>query len=237
MSPCFVCAAERHKIEDCPVFTSMIPNKRAETIFSNNRCMTCLFGLNHTSKDCRKKKFVKCTTAGCQKPQSHPTLLHGSTFNIKKFIEDKKKDESYATATTSSTVESASEVNRALNSSSTDSTLFKLVPVRVTSGSISIDTYPFIDSGSKSTLIRTDLSKQLGLTGSLTCLRVTTYDGNEKKVKAVKLKFTLFSRDQSAKFVVNGYSLDELQFASNPTIDETTRQSWTHFNGLNLPHI
>ena len=40
---CFVCAAERHKIEDCPVFTSMIPNKRAETIFSNNHCMTCLF--------------------------------------------------------------------------------------------------------------------------------------------------------------------------------------------------
>ena len=59
MPPRFVCAAERHKIEDCTVFTSMIPNKRAETIFSNNRCMTCLFGLNHTSKDCRKKKFVE----------------------------------------------------------------------------------------------------------------------------------------------------------------------------------
>ena len=38
-----VCAAEWHKIEDCPVFTSIIPNKRAETIFSNNHCMTCLF--------------------------------------------------------------------------------------------------------------------------------------------------------------------------------------------------
>jgi len=81
----------------------MIPNKRAETIFSNNRCMTGMFGLNHTIKDCRKKKFVKCTTAGCQKPQSNPTLLYGSTFNIKKFIEYKKKDAGYATATTSST--------------------------------------------------------------------------------------------------------------------------------------
>ena len=186
MSPCFVCAAERHKIEDCPVFTSMIPNKRAETIFSNNRCMTCLFGLNNTSKDCRKKKFVKCTTAGCQKPQSHPTLLHGSTFNIKKFIEDKKKDEGYATATTSSTVESTLEVNRALNSSSIGSTLFKLVPVRVTSGPNSIDTYEFIDSGSQSTLIRTDSSKQLDLKSNLTILRVTTYDGHEKQVKAEK---------------------------------------------------
>ena len=58
MLPCFVCAAKRHKIEDCSAFTSMIPNKRAETIFRNNRYMTCLFGLNHTSKDCRKK-FVK----------------------------------------------------------------------------------------------------------------------------------------------------------------------------------
>ena len=107
----------------------------------------------------------------------------------------------------------------------------------MTSGQNSFDTYAFIDSGSKSTLIRTDLSKQLGLTGNLTCLRVTTYDGNEKKVKAVKVKFTLYSRDQSAKFVVNGYSLDELQIASNPTIDETTRQSWAHLNGLNFPHV
>ena len=103
--------------------------------------------------------------------------------------------------------------------------------------STSIDTYAFIDSGSKSTLIHTDLSKQLGLTGNLNCLHVTTYDGNEKKMKAVKVKFTLFSRDQSAKLVVNGYSLDVLQIASNPTIDETTRQSWTHLNGLNFPHV
>ena len=36
---------------------------------------------------------------------------------------------------------------------------------------------------------------------------------------------------------VNGYSLDELQIASNPTIDDTTRQSWTHLNGLNFPHV
>ena len=43
-------------------------------------------------------------------------------------------------------------------------------------------------------------------------------------MKAVKVKFTLFSRDQSAKFVVNGYALDELLIASNPTIEETTRQ-------------
>ena len=78
---------------------------------------------------------------------------------------------------------------------------------------------------------------QLGLTGKLTCLRVTTYGGNEKKVKAVKVKFTLFSRDQSVKFVVSGYSLDELQIVSNPSIDETTRQSWTHLNGLNFPHV
>jgi len=134
-------------------------------------------------------------------------------------------------------VESASDENRALNSSSNGSALFKLVPVRVTSGSTSIDTYAFIDTGSKSTLIHTVLSKQLGLTGNLTCLHVTTYDGNEKKMKAVKVKFTLFSRDQSAKLVVNGYSLDMLQIASNPTIDETTRQSWTHLNGLNFPHV
>jgi len=46
----------------------------------------------------------------------------------------KNDDEGYSTATTSKTVESASEVNRALNSSSIGSSLFKLVLMRVTSG-------------------------------------------------------------------------------------------------------
>ena len=94
----------------------------------------------------------------------------------------------------------------------------------------SIDKYAFIDSGSKSTLIRTDLSKQLGLKGKLTFSRIITYDGQEKQVKAVKVKITLYSRDQSSKFLVNGYSLDELQIASNPTIDENFLNSWTHLN-------
>ena len=142
---CFVCSAERHKIENCPAFASMTPNKRAEFIFNSNRC---LFRTNHLSKDCRRKTSSKCNASGCKKPKSHPTLLHGSTFDIKKYIED-KKDDRYATA--SSSVESTKEVNRALHISSNGSTLFKLVPVRVTSGSTSIDTYAFIDNGSKST--------------------------------------------------------------------------------------
>ena len=71
----------------------------------------------------------------------------------------------------------------------------------------------------------------------MTCLRVTTYDGQEKQVKVVKVKFTLYSRDQSSKFLVNGYSLDELQIASNPTIDETTLKSWTHLNDLEFPDV
>ena len=92
-------------------------------------------------------------------------------------------------------------------------------------------------SGSKSTQIRTDLSKRLGLKGNLTCLRVTTYDEQEKQVKAVKVKFTLYWRDQSSKFLVNEYSLDELQIASNPTLDETNLKSWTHLNDLKFPHV
>ena len=165
----------------------MTPNKRADFIFNGNHCMTCLFGTNHLSKDFRQKSVIKCNASGCKKPKSRPTLLHGSTFDIKKYIEDNKKDDGYATACSS--VESTTEFNRALKSSSKRSTLFKLVPVRATSGSTSIDTYAFIDSGSK------------------------------------------------AKLVVNDYSLDELQIASNPLIDETTRQSWTHLNGLNFPHV
>ena len=144
---CFVCSAERHKIKNCQAFASMTSNKRAEFMSNGNRCMTCLFETNHLSKDCRRKTFIKCNASGCKKPESHPTLLHGSTFDIKKYIEDKKKDDGYVTA--SSSVESTTEVNRALNSSSNGSTLFKLVPVRVTSGSTSIDTYAFIDSDSK----------------------------------------------------------------------------------------
>ena len=79
--------------------------------------------------------------------------------------------------------------------------------------------------------------QQLGLKRNLTCPRVTTYDGQEKEVKAVKVKISLYLRDQSSKFLVNGYSLDELQIASNPTIDETFLNSWTHLNDLKFPHV
>jgi len=154
---CLVCKDAKHYINECPSFTAMSP------IFKANRCPRCAVGLDHTARTC--KKSVRCTVGGCSKPGQHITLLHGSTFKIK------KSTENHPTTAQSSTVDpedpaTTTETEHATSMRITTQSgpivrqkaLFKVVPVCLQAGNQSFNTFAFLDTGSDNTLIKKEVA-------------------------------------------------------------------------------
>ena len=212
----------------------MSPTKRAETTYDAGRCLKCAVGLNHTSRTC--KKAVRCTVEGCDKPWHHISLLHGSTFKIKK----KSTDSGTAATTTpaavavpeggASTAACHSCLVTPSGTSAARKTLFKVVPVRLVAGEKSFYIFAFLDSGSDTTFIRQDVAKtKLGLGESTIKLLVKTYDGTKKEVDTYAVDFELGTRDGKKKIAVRrAYTVERLNIAPNPPVNELPMDScWT----------
>ncbi|XP_057377898.1 uncharacterized protein LOC130699710 [Daphnia carinata] len=240
---CFVCKEPIHRIEECNTFRQMSPTQRAETVFKAGRCLRCLTG-KHTSRVCRLKS-IRCTVEGCKNP-GHSTLLHGSEFSTKtnastssdykttpeskpprRVTFDNKVDEAFLGAVS----RTGSDTPRRV--------LFKIVPVRLQQGEKVFDTFGFLDSGSDSTVIRSDVARtQLGLSGPTTKINVTSYDGGVTPVNAHIVDFVISSRDGSTSFKARrAYAVDNLQVAQNPTFSGLQAKAFPHLQGLKLPEV
>ncbi|XP_059352987.1 uncharacterized protein LOC130690708 [Daphnia carinata] len=202
---CFVCREPIHRIEECNTFKQMSPTQRAETVFKAGRCLRCLTG-KHTSRACRFKS-IRCKVKGCKNPW-HSTLLHGSEFSTRnnastssdykttpestpprRVTFDDKVDEAFLGAVSRTGLDTPRQV------------LFKIVPVRLQQGEKVFDSFGFLDSGSDSTLIRSDVARtKLGLAGPTTKINVTSYDGGVTPVNAHIVDFVISSRDSSTSF-------------------------------------
>ncbi|XP_057366727.1 uncharacterized protein LOC130687571 [Daphnia carinata] len=242
-STCFVCRGAIHKIEECNAFKQMSPTQRAETVFKAGRCLRCLTG-RHTSRTCRFKS-IRCTVEGCKYP-GHSTLLHGSEFSTRtktstssdhkttpeskpsrRVTFDNKVDEAFLGAVSRTGLDTPRRV------------LFKIVPVRLQHGERVFDTFGFLDSGSDSTLIRSDVARtQLGLAGPTTKINVTSYDGGVTPVNAHIVDFVISSRDGSTSFQARrAYAVENLQVAQNPTFSGVQAKAFSHLQGLKLPEV
>ena len=223
---CFICNGKNHKLANCTVFISLSPTKRAETVFKSGRCLLCLTG-KHERKEC--SKTVKCIIGGCT-GSLHHTLLHGSEF-----IPPRKSPEPQAS--------SASPPQAFLGAASHSGTLkrcvhFKIVPVRISAGENWFDTYGFLDTGSDTTLIRSDVVSKLGLVGPSKRINVVSYDGATSSVQASVVQFSISSVDGTSKFEVgHAYSVDNLKVTPNSLVTPRQLESWTHLRGLDVPNV
>jgi hypothetical protein len=224
--PCFICKGEKHRLAKCPVFVNLSPTQRAEKIFYEGRCLSCM-GSGHLRTECKTE--VKCYVVGCVK-QNHCTLLHGSEF-----IPPKK--------TTSAPTPSAPPMTYLGIATITElprrRVSFKIVPVRIQAGGHQYDTFAFLDCGSDTTLVRSDVAMgKLRLSGPLERINVKSYDGVITNVDALKVKFTISSIDgKHVSAVERAYAIEKLRAALNPPVTEEQRQSWPYLQGITTPYV
>jgi hypothetical protein len=117
--------------------------------------------------------------------------------------------------------------------------LFKIDPVRIQVGERKFDTFAFLDCGSDTTLLRSDVAEEeLGLSGPLERINVKSYDGVISNVNALKVKFKILSVNGKHVFdVERAYAIKNLRAASNPPITEEQRQSWSYLHGIMTPYV
>ena len=149
MGDCKLCGS-RHAMGECPKFLSLEVSARWETVRRFGRCFRCL-GHSHIASDC--KANVKCDVDGCI-GRHHP-LLHLT----KKTSVEPNDDTSNVCATASSTPRSVR---------------LGIVPVKVETPRGLMETLAVLDSGSDTTLIRSDFAERCGIRGSPSELTVST---------------------------------------------------------------
>ena len=185
----------------------------------------------HLRKDCPKE--YKCYVKDCPNPR-HNTLLHGSEFRLPKKstgspLSSRNIGPVRRPVSSATFVPSAPPVEAFLSHVVIERrrVLFKIVPVRVSCGEKYFDTFAFLDAGSDTTLLRSDVAKtKLGLSGPPKRVNVKSYDGEVTTVDATEVAFSISAVNGGRVFPVkHAYSIKKLRAASNPPITETQRVS------------
>lgn len=141
---------EPHRLENCQRFNNLTVDKRNELIKKRKLCFRCLKG-GHRSVDCTQDKA--CPKEGCK--YRHHVLLHGAPVIWKGNRASRNHNRaSYVTSNF-----------RGSTSSHASYTYLPIVPILVCANGKEVRTYGLLDSGSRVTLIREDVSKSLKLKG------------------------------------------------------------------------
>ncbi|KAI9550940.1 hypothetical protein GHT06_000605 [Daphnia sinensis] len=205
---------------------SFTPTKRAEVVFKSGRCLLCLTG-KHERKECPRD--IKCTLGRCAGSRHHP-LLHGSEFIPLRKLSDLTSPAASTSTAFLGTLTQRQTVKRRVR--------FKIVPVRISVGARWVDTFGFLDTGSDTTLIRSDVVKRLGLVGQPKRINVVSYDGSTSNVQASVVNFSLSSIDGTSRFEVkHAYAVDNLKVTPNAPISPRQLECWTHLRGIDVPNV
>lgn len=141
---------EPHRLENCQRFNNLTVDKRNELIKKRKLCFRCLKG-GHRSVDCTQDKA--CPKEGCK--YRHHVLLHGAPVIWKGNRASRNHNRaSYVTSNF-----------RGSTSSHASYTYLPIVPILVCANGKEVRTYGLLDSDSRVTLIREDVSKSLKLKG------------------------------------------------------------------------
>ncbi|XP_062704459.1 uncharacterized protein LOC134286801 [Aedes albopictus] len=145
---CLACDGRNHKVKDCATFKRWDVNSRWKTIQDHSLCRTCLG--KHGRRPCKIQTV--CGVEGCQ--QRHHQLLHSSA-------QKQRPSGKEGQNTTKQSDNSGGGLNA--HRATKKSTLFRIVPVKLSWKGKSVQTYAFLDDGSDMTLVEQSIAERLGI--------------------------------------------------------------------------
>lgn len=215
---CPVCN-EEHPVVDCRVWRSSKVNKRWQLAKAHRLCYRCLRD-NHLGTSCRVEKT--CGVEGCLK--NHHRDLHYLPKNEK----PERKRESTGTAAFGVTGDGKVMVTKVA---------LRLLPVRIVGadGNV-VEINAFLDDGSDSSYLRTEVAKQLGLKPTSTSLSISTLIGDSKFDSGlVACQIESMAGDLRREIGVR--TLDEV-CKGLPIPDwQRHKSGWPHLQDINFHHL
>ena len=227
----------------CETFKAKSFDERRKFVRQKGLCDNCL-QTGHMAKSCPKDNF--CKVSDCKINRKHSTYLHPQGSNdshgtkddaSKNLTASKQEDHSLAKNNFVSTVDDSLCT---ATGAGTLRTGLAIVPVKVRAkeGSIVVETYAFLDSGSNTSFCTEHLVSQLGVAGTETTLSLTTMDCEnvKSKSKVVSLEVCDLEEKNSVELPIV-FTRTKLPVAKEdiPRQDDVNR--WPHLQGISLPQI
>ena len=101
-----------------------------------------------------------------------------------------------------------------------------------------MNTYPVLDPGSDSTLIRKELADQLQLGGETHQLSLNTVRNDAKTQNLCRMSFSLSSKGHPEPVLVHGaWVIDKLNIPSVKVSKEGAIERWRQLSGVDLPEL
>lgn len=204
---CPICQV-KHRLESCRRFQDMIHEDRLSLLRRERRCFKCLQP-GHVASKCYTD--VHCEEVGCGR--RHHTLLH---FNRTKSPSASIKVNSTKTARSS---------------------YMGFVPVRIVGPTGIMETYAFLDSGSDTTLLSSEVATKVGISGPTTSIAISSFQGTTIK-RSNSVKFLI--RPLQAEYDVRidqAYVVERLPVARASVPSEETVCQWPHLKSVRLSRI
>ncbi|XP_062535741.1 uncharacterized protein LOC134204945 [Armigeres subalbatus] len=213
---CVYCDNANHEIAQCRLFKALDIDGKCKAVKHKNLCRSCL--VPHRKWPCRTKK--ECGVDGCR--IHHHTLLHSS------------RSTSLTTAemrTMGSTGNASNVVHQNLHCAMPYS-LFRYLPVTIQGNGQQIRTYAFLDDGSSSTLLESNIASALGITG-ITDNLCLSWTGNISREEKESQRVSLIICGGGKKFKLhNVRTVQELRLPTQTLCYEDLQRSFHHLKGL-----
>lgn len=123
------------------------------------------------------------------------------------------------------------------NSTYSAGTYLGFVPVRLHGPTGHVDTYALLDNGSDSTLMLSDVAKQVGISGTVTRLNISSAIGASSQNSEL-INFEIESLDKTNRIKIEGaYAINNLPIKRAEIPPTDFQERWKHLKGVQLPTI
>jgi len=208
---CWLCSKD-HKVSQCPQLTSAPIHQRQEIVRQRGLCFNCLSN-THQLKQCLSKRT--CSVDGCGK--KHNTLLH-------RVYPDQNPVKTTLQTTCNRT------------SLKSEHTFLQIIPVLLTNGQFSVKTNAILDSGSDSTLIRTDTANALNLNGKHQPLKISNVMNQQVTLPSKKVSFMINCVDSNKSDVIEeAWVIDKLDVPKNKIEFGQLKRDFPHLRNIYFP--
>ncbi|XP_059054418.1 uncharacterized protein LOC131848537 [Achroia grisella] len=192
-----------HALVNCNKFLALTVHNKWHFVKENKLCQKCLKRGSHNYNTCRTKGL--CNKAGCT--HKHHKLLHNPNFinsaaNIQ-VSEESSRPMSHAG--NGNAEQSPSELVTQTSSVSTTTScrpLLKVVAVTVSGPAGSVDTFALLDDGSTATFIDSEITSQIGVTGTVEQIELQCVGGLSKQSQVEYVDFQIKGKRSADSFVI-----------------------------------
>lgn len=220
---CPVCHKSCNHVPDCPRFKNANRNGRWDIVRSARLCRQCL---RQHRGSCRTP--TRCEIDGCDRP--HHPLLHP-------IREEKQTPPEQEPPTSGQSDAKKTPEQHMTHQARTDSTLFRVIPIRLRHETNIIDTYAFLDDGSSITLLDSTIAEELNLKGPTKplCLQWTSEQSRTEENSQMVSVSVSGACDTDKSFTLQDVRTVTNLSLPRQTIDMTElAERYPHLKGLPL---